>query len=67
MGLAVVQADLYVAVQELSRVHILQCFKELVHNVLLVDFLQDVGSDDRVQVCLHKVENQVDVPVILSL
>lgn len=45
--------------------HILESFKELVHDVLLVDFFQDICSDDSMQVCLHVVKNQVDVPVIL--
>ena len=39
--------------------------KALVHDVLLVDLLQDVGADDRVQVRLHVLEDQVDVAVIV--
>jgi hypothetical protein len=47
-------------------VHVLEAFEYLVDNVLLVDVLENVGADDRVQVCVHEVEDQVDVSVVLG-
>ena len=43
------------------------CPEELPHDVLLVDILQDVCPDDSVQICLHEIEDKVDVTVIFSL
>ena len=37
----------------------------LVHDILLMYILQDVCSDDRVQVCLHVLKDEVDVLIIL--
>ncbi len=34
--------------QQLPRVHVLERLEELVHDVLLVDLLQDVCSDNSV-------------------
>ena len=45
--------------------HVLQTLQTLVDNVLLVDVLQDVSSDDCVQVSVHEIENQVNITVIL--
>ena len=36
----------------------------LVHDVLLVDGLQDLGLDDGVEVGVHELEGQVDVLVV---
>jgi hypothetical protein len=36
--------------QQVSRVHVLESLEKLVHDVLLVDLLEDVGTDHRVQV-----------------
>ena len=58
---------LNVAVEQRGRVHILEGSEDLVHDVLLVDLFQDVGSDDSVQVGLHVLKNKVDVAVVLSL
>lgn len=60
-------AHLDVAVQQLRGVHILERLQQLVHDVRLVDVLQDVGSDDGVQVGLHILKHQVDVAVIFRL
>lgn len=46
--------------------HVLEGPEQLVHDVLLVDLLQDVGTNDCMQVCLHVLKHQVDVLVILS-
>jgi hypothetical protein len=54
-------------VEELRRVHVLEGAEDLVHDVLLVDLLQNVGADDGVQVGLHVLEHQVDVAVVLGL
>lgn len=47
--------------------HVLQGTEELIHDVGLVDVLQDVCPYDCMQVCLHIIKDQVDVFVILSL
>lgn len=52
--------------EKLSRVHVLQALETLVNNVLLVNVLQNVGSDNSMKVGIHEVEDQVDVAIILS-
>ena len=52
--------------QQVRRVHKLQALQVLVDDVLLVDVLKDVGSDDGMQVCVHEVEDEVDVAIIFS-
>ena len=47
--------------------HKLERLEELIHNILLVYLLQDVGTYDGVQVSLHVVKDEVDVAVILCL
>jgi hypothetical protein len=46
--------------------HVLQTFEDLVDDVLLMDIFENVGSDNSVQVSLHKVKNQVNISVVLS-
>ena len=46
---------------------LLKGFEEVVHNVLLVRFLQIVGLDDPVQVCLRALKEQAHVTLILRL
>ena len=46
--------------------HVLQALEYLVHNVLLMDVLEDVGTDDRVQIGVHEVEHEVDIAIIFS-
>ena len=53
--------------QQLARVHVLERPEELVHDVLLVHVLQDVGTDHGVQVGLHVLKDQVQVAVVLGL
>ena len=65
VGEVLAMGHLDVAVEQLSAVHVLERPEQLVHDELLVDVLQDVGPDDRMQVRLHVLEHQVDVPVIL--
>lgn len=57
---------LQIPMQQLGRVHELQTLYRLVYYVLLVDLFQDVGTDDGVQVCVHEVEDQINVAVIFS-
>lgn len=52
--------------QQVGRVHELQALQVLVDDVLLVDVFEDVGSDDRMQVSIHEVEDEVDIAVIFS-
>lgn len=46
---------------------LLKGLEQVVHNVVLVRFLQNVGLDDPVQVCLHALKEQADVTLILHL
>ena len=50
--------------QQVSRMHVLEALEHLVDNVLLVDVLEDVRTDDGVQIRVHKVKHQVDVAVV---
>lgn len=56
---------LQISVEKVGRVHELKTFKYLVDNILFVNVFQDVGSNHGVQICVHEIEHQVDVPVIL--
>lgn len=37
---------------DFRRVNVLECLQNLIHNVLLVNLLKNVGTNDRVQVRL---------------
>ena len=56
---------LEVAVQNISRVEVLETLHDLVDDVLFVDVLEDARSDHRVHVDLHCFEHEVDVLVVL--
>ena len=49
----------------LARSH--ERLEALVHYVLLVYLLENVGPDHRMQICLHILEDQVNVAVIVRL
>lgn len=68
MALAVQQqiTRLQITVQEIGRVHVLQTLETLVYDVLLVYVLKDVCSNDRMEIRVHEVENEVDVPIVLG-
>ena len=53
--------------QQSARVAVLEGLERLVDDELLVHRLQDVRAEDRVQVRLHEIEDQVDIPVVFSL
>ena len=46
--------------------HVFQALEDLVDDVLFVDVLENVGSNDGVQICVHEVEHQVDISVVLG-
>lgn len=46
--------------------HILQALKHLIDDILLVDVFEDIGTDDGVEVGIHKVEDEVDVAIVFS-
>ena len=46
--------------------HVLQTLQDLVNNVLLVDVFENVGPDNRMQICVHKIKDKIDIAVILS-
>lgn len=45
--------------------HVLKGPEYLIHNILLVDFFQDVGPDYGVQVCLHVLKDKINIAVVL--
>jgi hypothetical protein len=53
-------------VDELGRVQVFQSFGQLIDDVAGVDVLQDPLPDHIVQIGLHKLENQIDVFVVLG-
>jgi hypothetical protein len=57
-------AGFEISVDHVARVNVLDSFEELVHDVLLMDVLQDALFDDVVQVGLHVLEAEVDVAVV---
>jgi hypothetical protein len=52
--------------EQVSGVHVLQTLEDLIHDVLLMNVFEDVGSDDGVEICVHEIEHQVDVAVIFG-
>jgi len=46
--------------------HVLQTLQDLVNNVLLVDVFENVSPDNRMQICVHKIKDKIDIAVILS-
>jgi hypothetical protein len=60
-------ACLDIAVEELRGVEILEGAEELVHDVALVDVLQNVGAQHGVQIGLHELEHEVNVALVLCL
>jgi hypothetical protein len=69
-GLAVLVDEhvgrLDVAVDESSRVQVVQRLGHLVEDVLPVPFRQDILADQREEVDVHMLEHQVDIPVVFS-
>lgn len=45
---------------------ILQGFEELVHNILLVNFLKNVGPNDSMQICLCVNKDMISETLILN-
>ena len=54
-------------VQHPSAMHVLESLEELVHDILLVDLFQNVGTDNSVEVGIHELEHKVDVAVVVGL
>lgn len=59
-------AWLQISVKQVGRMHILETLENLVDDVLLMNILENVSSYNRVEVCVHEVKHQVDVPIVLS-
>lgn len=58
-------ARLHVAVNHIPRVNEFRCVEELIHNVPLVNILQNGAAlNDVVQIALHELERQINVHVI---
>lgn len=52
---------------DVSAVQVFQGLRKLIDDVFDVHVLEDAFGDDVVQVCLHILENQVYVFIIVSL
>ena len=59
-------ARLQISMQQVSRMHVLQTFQNLVYNVPLVNVLQYICFYDSVKVSFHEVENQVDILIVFG-
>ena len=46
--------------------HILQTLEALVDDILFVNIFQDVGTDNSMQIRIHKVKDKVDVSIIFG-
>lgn len=46
--------------------HIFHTLQALINNILLVDVFKNVGSNDCMQICIHEVEYEVDVSIVLG-
>jgi len=57
---------LKIPVKQIGGMHILEALEALIDDVLLVDVLQDVGPDHRVEVGVHEIEDQVDVSIVFG-
>lgn len=56
---------LEIPMNDVARVHVENCVQQLIHDVTLVQVLQDVSAFDCiVQITLHVLKGQVDVHVI---
>lgn len=53
--------------KKLRRMQILQRTEELVHDVSLVDVLQNVGSENSMQIRFHILKHQIDILLIFGL
>jgi hypothetical protein len=56
---------LQISVEQIGRVHIFQTFEALINDVLLVDILENICSDNGVQICIHEIKNKVNISIIL--
>lgn len=68
MALAVEQqvAWLQVTMEKVGGVHELQALEHLIDDVLLVDVFEDVRADHSMQICIHEIEHQVDITIVLG-
>lgn len=51
---------------EASRVQVVQCLGHLIEDELAVSFRQDVLANEREEVDVHVLEDQVDIAIILG-
>mmetsp|Transcript_4134 Transcript_4134/g.6219 ORF Transcript_4134/g.6219 Transcript_4134/m.6219 type:complete len:252 (-) Transcript_4134:107-862(-) len=60
-------AWLDITMNHFSRMHVFERFEQLIHDVLFVNIFQDVCPNDSVQIGLHILKNQINVPIIIRL
>ena len=50
--------------QQIGGVHVFETFQALVNDILLMNVLQNIRSNNRMQICIHEIEYEVDIPVV---
>lgn len=53
--------------KELGRVNVLEGAEDLVHDILLVNLLQNVCADHRMKIRFHELKYEINVLIVLSL
>ncbi len=51
----------------ISFMQVLNSLHKLVHNISIVQIFEDFLSNGIMQICLHKLENQVQIFIVLCL
>ena len=46
--------------------HELKAFQHLINDVLLVNVLEDVGSNDSMKISIHEIEDEVYISIVFS-
>lgn len=47
--------------------HVLERFDQLIHDILFVNFFQDIGPNDCMKVSFHVLEDEVQVTIVFGL
>ena len=46
--------------------HVFDAFKSLIDNILLMDIFKYISSNDSMQICIHEIENQINITIVFS-
>ena len=50
--------------QQIGGVHVFETFEALVNDILLMNILQNIGSNNGMQIRIHEIEDEIDIPVV---